>query len=347
MNPVSQRLLGQQLICPEFTSPHDVVEWMGAMQAQEYRMMRWAVGMRTRKPSAQAFEKEYNEGKIVRGHLLRTTWQLVAGEDWGWMLDLCRKNALRGLAGWMNTNGVSIPQAEQDAVQQIFCDYLSRHRIAQKADFAAALAEKGITMDDHRLSYHIRLSEYAGILCSGDLFPMKHSYALVKDKLPGARLLPKDEALALLARKYFRSHGPATLDDFVWWSGLGVGDCRKGMDGIQAELVQEKWKGLTFFHHQDSRTRGFRSGTLTLLPSYDEYLIGYKSRHVAVHPDHSHRAHNKRGIFWPVVLLDGEVIGNWSAADGRVTVDIFHPEAAPDEDTLQKQIARYDRFCLR
>ena len=347
MNPVSQRLLGQQLICPEFTSPHDVVEWMGAMQAQEYRMMRWAVGMRTRKPSAKAFAKEYNEGKIVRGHLLRTTWQLVAGEDWCWMLDLCRKNALRGLAGWMNSNGVSIPLAEQDTVQQIFCDCLSHRRIAQKADFAAALAEKGITMDDHRLSYHIRLSEYAGLLCSGDLFPMKHSYALVKDKLPGARLLPKDEALALLARKYFRSHGPATLDDFVWWSGLGVGDCRKGMDGIQAELAQERWKGLTFFYHQDSRTRGFRSGTVTLLPSYDEYLIGYKSRHVALHPDHSHRAHNKRGIFWPVVLLDGEVIGNWSAADGRVSVDIFHRETTPDEETLQKQIARYDKFCLR
>ena len=87
MNPISARLLGQQLICPQFVSPHDVVEWMGAMQAQEYRMMRWAVGMRTKKPSAKAFEKDYNDGRIVRGHLFRTTWQLVAGEDWRWMLE--------------------------------------------------------------------------------------------------------------------------------------------------------------------------------------------------------------------------------------------------------------------
>lgn len=347
MNPVSQRLLGQQLICPEFTSPREVVEWMGAMQAQEYRMMRWAVGMRTRRPSAKAFEKDYNEGKIIRGHLFRTTWQLVAGEDWCWMLDLCRNSALRGLAGWMNTNGISIPEAEQDAIQQIFCDYLAQHRIAQKADFAAALAGKGITMEDHRLSYHIRLAEYAGILCSGDLFPMKHSYALVKDKLPGAKHFPKEESLALLARKYFRSHGPATLDDFVWWSGLSIGDCRKGMKGIRGELRQERWKGLTFYCHQDSRTRGFRSGTVTLLPSYDEYLIGYKSRHVAVHPDHSHRAHNNRGIFWPVVLLDGEAVGNWSAADGKISTEIFHEKTIPEQDALQQQIARYDRFCHR
>ena len=255
-----------------------------------------------------------------------------------------RTQALRGLSGWMKTNGVSIPQAEQEAVRQIFSDCLERNRIALKADFAAALAEKGITMDDHRLSYHIRLAEYAGLLCSGDLFPMKHSYALVSDKLPKYNPLPKEEALALLARKYFRSHGPATLGDFVWWSGLNIGDCKAGMDAIRDELIQERWKGHTFFRHQDSRTRGFRSGAVTLLPSYDEYLIGYKSRHVAVHPDHSHRAHNNRGIFWPVVLLDGEVIGNWSVSSGMFQADIFHPEADLDDAALQAQFALYEKF---
>lgn len=344
MNPVSQRLLNQQLICPQFTSPHDVVEWMGAMQGQEYRLMRWAVGMRTKKPSAKAFEKDYNAGRIVRGHLFRTTWQLVAGEDWFWMLDLCRTNAMRGLAGWMKSNGVSIPPSEQEAVRLVFSDFLSRNRIARKDGFAAALAEKGLFPDDHRLSYHIRLAEYAGLLCSGDLFPMKHSYALAAEKLPARNPVPRDEALARLALKYFRSHGPATLEDFVWWSGLGINDCRQGIGAIGDELVRERWKGLTFFRHLDSRTRGFRSGTVTLLPSYDEYLIGYKSRHVSLHPDLSSRAHNNTGNFWPVILLDGEVVGNWSIPGGQVRVDLFHPEAKPDEEALRMQIARFARF---
>lgn len=344
MNPVSARLLGQQLICPQFSSPHDVVEWMGAMQAQEYRLMRWAVEMRTRRPSAKDFEKDYNAGRIVRSHLFRTTWQLVAGEDWSWMLDLCRAPALRGLAGWMNSNGISIPRAEQESIHLIFSDFLSCHRIALKEDFAKALSEKGISMDDHRLSYHIRLAEYSGLLCSGDLFPMKHSYALAADKLPCRNPLPREEALALLARKYFRSHGPATLDDFAWWSGLNIGDCRKGLDAIRSELVQERWKGLVLFRSRDSRTRGFRSGTVTLLPSYDEYLIGYKSRQVAVLPDHSHHAHNNRGIFWPVILLDGEVVGNWSVAGGKPRADIFHPLAQVQEESLQRQMDRYLDF---
>lgn len=347
MNPVSARLLNQQLICPQFSTPHEVVSWMGAMQAQEYRMMRWAVEMRTKRPSAKTFEKAYNEGQIVRVHLFRTTWQLVAGEDLQWMLDLCRDNALRGMAGWMHSNGVDIPEAEQAQIQQIFHDHLSKSRIAQKADFEAALRDKGITMDEHRLSYHIRLAEYSGLLCSGDLFPMKHSYALAADKLPKAPQITKEEALAKLARTYFRSHGPATVEDFVWWSGLNTGDCRKGMEAIKDELTQERWKGLSFYLHQDSRTRGFRSGCIHLLPPYDEYLIGYKSRHLAVHPHHMHRAHSGNGIFWPVILQDGEVVGNWSAAGGKVQTEIFHPDANLNQEAVEEEIARYQKFLSK
>ena len=247
----------------------------------------------------------------------------------------------------MKSNGVQIPPAEQDAVHQVFSDYLSRHHIALKNDFAAALAEKGITMEDHRLSYHIRLAEYSGLLCSGNLFPMKHSYALAAHKLPERPLPPREEALALLALKYFRSHGPATLEDFVWWSGLPVGECRKGLEAIRPDLLEERWAGLVLFRHRDARIRGFRSGTVTLLPSYDEYLIGYKSRHISVHPSHSHRAHNNRGIFWPVVLLDGKVIGNWSVPGGTPRLDIFHPDVKPDEGPLQEQVSRYLQFLHR
>ena len=263
------------------------------------------------------------------------------------MLQLCKTNALRGLEGWMKSNGISIPRAEQDTVQQLFSDYLEQHRIAFKADFASALAEKGIVMEDHRLSYHIRLGEYSGLLCSGDLFPMKHSYALASDKLPGQAPLPREEALARLARKYFRSHGPATLEDFVWWSGLGITDCKQGLEAIWEELVQDRWHRLTFFRHQDSRTRGFRSGTVTLLPSYDEYLIGYKSRQVALHPTHSHRAHNQRGIFWPVLLLDGEAVGNWSVPSGQPLVELFHPSATLPAPALEAEVARYNKFICK
>ena len=118
MNPVSARLLNQQLICPLFSTPHEVVSWMGAMQAQEYRMMRWAVGMRTKKPSAKAFEKAFNDGSIIRTHLFRSTWQLVAAEDYRWMIDLCSAKAKSGIRGWIKMNGLSISEDEEFRFQE-------------------------------------------------------------------------------------------------------------------------------------------------------------------------------------------------------------------------------------
>lgn len=132
MNPVTARLLSQQLICPQFTKPEEVVSWFGAMQGQEYRMVRWAVAMRTKSPSLKAFEKAFNEGRIVRTHLLRCTWQLVAGEDLGWILSVCRTKALSGLRGWMSANKISIPAEEQELISGIFEETLLRQRSARR-----------------------------------------------------------------------------------------------------------------------------------------------------------------------------------------------------------------------
>jgi hypothetical protein len=101
------------------------------------------------------------------------------------------------------------------------------------------------------------------------------------------------------------------------------------------------------YRHQDARTRGFRRGGVILLPSYDEYLIGYKSRQVSVHPDHSHHAHNQRGIFWPVVLLDGVVVGNWSTPGGVPGIEVFHPGVELDEDAVLAETARYRKFMRK
>ena len=345
MNPVSQRLLSQQLAAPQFKDPADVVSWFGAMQAQDYKAMRWAVSMRTRKPSFKAFEKAFNDGRIVRTHLQRTTWQLIAGEDLGWMLDLCRPKALTGLRGWMHSNGVDIPLDEEKKVSGIFAEAMAGKGSVQKEFLAQALRERGIDMTEQRFSYHLRLAEYSGLLCSGDLHPTKRTLCLVSEKVRNPMVLTREESLALLTRKYFRSHGPATLEDFAWWSGLGLADCRRGIASLGGELLAERWQGRDFYRHTDARTRGFRRGAVLLLPAFDEYLIGYKSRHVVLHPDHAHHAHNQSGIFHSIVALDGEIVGNWSpsAPDGAIT--LFKDVSLP-EDSLRQQLSAYRRGSI-
>ena len=230
MNPLALRLLNQQLICPQFDKPEEVVNYMGAIQAQEYRLMRWGVAMRTKKPSAKAFKKAYDSGQIIRLHLLRGTWQLVSAEDYWPLLNLCSTKALAVIKGWMRSNNISLPDEEVAEIREIFVRTAAKKGSATKEDFVQALAEKDIHMDEHRLSYHLRYAELSGSLCSGDLLPMKATYALAADKVKNRIKMDCDETLAMLARKYLRSRQPATLEDFVWWSGLNISDCRRGIE---------------------------------------------------------------------------------------------------------------------
>ena len=229
MNPVAIRLLNQQLIAQQYSNPAEVVRYMCAMQAQEYRMMRWAVAMRTRKPSHKAFKQAFDEGQIIRLHLMRGTWQLVCAEDYWSMVALFAPKAIAVTKGWMSSNKISIPDDELMRVRDILIQTVADKRSVTKEDFLMALAERNLQMDDHRLSYHIRMAELSGVLCSGDLLPMKVTYALAADKVKPSVKMERDEVLGHFTRKYFQSRQPATLEDFVWWSGLNISDCRKGI----------------------------------------------------------------------------------------------------------------------
>ena len=342
MNPVALRLLNQQLVSPQFDGPVEVVSHMGAMQAQEYRLMRWAVAMRTKKPSAKAFKEAFDAGRIVRLHLMRGTWQLVSAEDYWSFIELCSPKAIATTNGWMKSNKISIPDEEYRAIQKILVKTAADKGSVTKEDFVTALTTEGITMGDHRLSYHIRMAEITGVLCSGDLLPMKATYALTANKVaPRPAHIDRDEALMHFTRKYFQSHQPATLEDFVWWSGLNIGDCRRGIALLGNILRQERWGGREFYLTDDCRTRGFRRGQYLLIAPYDEYLIGYKSRDIVLSPEFSHKAHNNSGIFQPIVVKDGIVCGNWSPFKEDCRAEFFLGDHNTD---LPKEWAKYKNF---
>ena len=345
MNPIAIRLLNQQLAAPQFSDPAQVVSHMGAIQAQEYRMMRWAVAMRTRKPSARAFKAAFDDGRIIRLHLMRGTWQLVSADDYWWMLDLCAPKAIAVTRGWMSSNRISIPEKEQMDIRDILAQTAADKGSVTKEDFVQALDEREIRMDAHRLSYHIRMAELTGTLCSGDLLPMKATYALSADKVGPRNAIDRDEALMRFARNYFRSRQPATLEDFVWWSGLNIGDCRRAIALLGNSIHAVKWKGREFYLTDDCRTRGFRSGKCLLIPPYDEYLIGYKSRDIVLPTEHTHRAHNNSGIFQPIIAHDGIICGNWAPFKDDCQTAFF--DGAYDESALQSAWQIYKRYLVQ
>ncbi|MCQ2282176.1 MAG: winged helix DNA-binding domain-containing protein [Bacteroidales bacterium] len=344
MNPISIRLLNQQLVAPRYSKPEEVVAHFGAMQAQEYRLMRWAVAMRTAKPSEKAFVQAFNQGKIVRLHLLRGTWQLVSAQDYWWMLDLCASKARKVISGWMSANKITIPDTELYAIREILVEAADKKDSVTKEDFEEALASKGIAMDSHRLSYHIRFAELEGILCSGSLLPMKATYALSSKKIATQEPKSRDESLMLLTHKYFQSHQPATLEDFVWWSGLGINDCKKGIELLGNSIHSEHYQGREFYLLDNCRTRGFRKGEYLLMAPYDEYLIGYKSRDIVLNPEYKHHAHNNSGIFQPIIAHDGIICGNWTPFKKEPDMSFFLGQH--DAENLKPIVEKYNKYRL-
>ncbi len=338
MNILNIRQLSQQLATPQFTTPIQVVDWFGFMQAQEKSMLPWAVAMRTQRPSLSAYRLAYDQGQIIRTHLFRCTWQLTTAADLRWMTQLCADSSRRTARGYLKQTGGAISEDEEKRANDVIATALQGRGSVTGKELKALLSGRGLTDDAHTMSVYLRLAEYDGVICSGKYHPSQNTYALLEERLPNQPAVTRDEALALLARKYFRSHAPATLTDFVWWTGLPLTACREGIAAIQGELLTDRYRGETYYLHATTRTRGCRT-MLQLLPSFDEFLIGYKTRHHAVTDQHRHRAFTNNGLFFPVIALGGHIIGNWQAKSQQARY--FDPGAAHDTTAA---FSRYNRF---
>lgn len=337
MNIPNIRLLNQQLVSPQMSDVHTLVSHMGMVQAQDYRMMRWAVGIRMKHPSMRAFREAYDSGRIVRVHLFRCTWQLVPAEDLRWMLSLCSDKNKTAINGYLAGRGKYISDVEYGYANRLIEQVLTGHRSMCKSELVASLAKLGLSADAHTMSVYLRRAEQDGLICSGELDDRQNTYALVEGRIPATPVFRREDAVATLARKYFRSHSPATLDDFIWWTNLNVGECRQAIADIRKELHEETFGGTVYYIHQDCRIRGCINRTM-LLPSYDEFLLGYKSRHHVLDAEFRHRAYSSNGLFYPVVVSGGRIVGNWHP---QRKASFFRDDYETDISILYE---RYRRF---
>ncbi|MEO5098805.1 winged helix DNA-binding domain-containing protein, partial [Bacteroides thetaiotaomicron] len=254
MNIPNIRLLNQQLLNPLFREPKELVSWMGAMQAQNYSIVKWAVGMRLKSATIQAVEKALHEGEILRTHVMRPTWHLVAAEDIRWMLKLSAQRIISANDSFAKGYDLDIPNElytkAHDLLEKILCGKKS----LTKQEIAEHFNRSGIVADNRRMTRFMARAEQEGIICSGEDRGSKCTYALLEERVPPMPELTKDESLARLARSYFRSHSPAVLQDFIWWSGLPISDAKQAVYLIASELTTEQWKEQTWYIHDTCRT---------------------------------------------------------------------------------------------
>lgn len=344
MDIARQRLQNEHLIGSPLATPEAVVGWLGAVQAQDYAGAKWGIAQRTRGLTSAVFDLAFEQGKILRTHVMRPTWHFVLPEDIRWMLALTASRVRAVMAPY--NRKLELDDALLKRCGNLFIKALQGGVQMTRAELATTLEQAGIVARGQRLAHIVMFAELAGVLCSGGLKGKQFTYALLAERAPHARELTREAALAELAARYIASHGPATLHDLAWWSGLTIADARHGLTLAKPRLNQEVIEGITYWYspQQKPPVPGL---SLHLLPNYDEYLIAYKgygtifdANHLPANALDALRAH--------ILVRNGRVIGGWKRAILKdkiaITLTLLLPLSTADRRALTKATAAYGRF---
>jgi len=343
----TQRLHNQKLSTTTFKNPADVVGWLGAVQSQDYAGAKWALGQRIKNTTDDAIEQAFNAGSILRTHVMRPTWHFVKPEDIRWMLTLTAPRILTQSATYFRK--LELDTATFKRSNAVLTKALKGGKQLTRAELTSALKQNGIASDDLlRFTYLIIYAELNGVICSGARRGKQFTYALLDERAPHTRTLERDEALAELAKRYFVSHGPATLQDFVWWSGLTVTDARKGLDSIRSNLNSEVESGQTYWF-ADSVSTQAPTPTAYLLPNYDEYTVGYTDRSAIYDTQHNQKLDSRGNfLFNNVVVLNGQVVGTWkrTLTKSEVVIEfvLFSKLTKIENRAIADAAERYGKF---
>lgn len=305
------RLKSQQITQAEFQTVKDVVGWMGAIQAQDYAMAKWAIGVRLPGSTDKQIQAAVDQGEIIRTHVLRPTWHLVSPDAIYWMLELTAPRIKASLKSRHKELGLT--EAIFSKSNDIFSKALCGNNHLTRAELVSELMRANIETGNNRSSHILLMAELDGLICSGASKGEKQTYALLADRVRKVRAISTDEARANLALKYFSSHGPASLYDFIWWSGFTVSQARQTLEMVKPSLIAETAGLQTLFWISQSETfpKKNREASLQLLPAYDEFIIGYTDRSAMLTLEDHQKSISRNGLFKPVIIFNGQVIGLW------------------------------------
>jgi hypothetical protein len=352
---LQHRLINQHIGGDRLRHPAEIVSYLGAVQAQEYAMAKWAIGLRLPENiSDQDVENALNRGEIIRTHVLRPTWHFVAPADLRWMLELTAPRVRASMGSRLRE--LEIDAALITRARSLVTKALSGGRFATRTALGAALIKRRIIATGERLGErlgHIMgLLELEGLICSGPREGKQFTYSLVDERVPAAKPLSRDAALANLAHRYFATRGPATPHDFAWWSGLTVTDARAGIESLGSEFVRETiHQQLFVFPTPANKARA--PLTHFLMPDYDEYGIAYKDRSALrpsglVSPQQSlseSRTYNRH------IVLGGQIVGCWRRTEERAAIAVelvpFRLFTASERRSVISDAQRFAAFAGR
>lgn len=312
----------ERLIGAPFKTATEAIRWFGAMQSQDYPGAKWAVGLRVKGATDAQVDRLYDQGAILRTHVLRPTWHFVMPEDIRWMLRLTGPKIHQGMAGRHRELGLD--ERTIARAHGAFAKALMGGTQLTRVELGDVLRAARIAPEGQRLPHLLMAGELAGLLTSGARRGKQHTFALLEERAPRGRVLDREEAIGELTRRYFCSHGPAQLHDFAWWSGLTLAESRRGVELAGDALERQAVDGKEYWLDAALPATRAVAPAAHLLPNFDEYTVAYTDRSAMLHPLHPFRPElfAFSSVLANVVTLAGQLVGAWRRTEARTRLRV-------------------------
>jgi len=318
---LAQRLHNQKLSAAKFQKPAEVVRWFGAVQSQDFEAAKWALALRVQSATNAGVEEAFNGGMILRTHVMRPTWHFVAPDDIRWLLALTAPHVNQRCGP--NYRKYELDDAAFKRSRKVIEKALRNGKHLTRAELRRKLNESGIEANDTvRLAHILIRAELDGVICSGPRIGKQFTYALLEERVAATKSIDLAEGLAKLTLRYFRSHGPAGLQDFAWWSGLSVADARLGLELADRDVEKIKLGEKIYWKLRSSEAREKLLNTAHLLPVFDEFFVAYKDRQVIFDPTDGKPPLTSWDLLGPTVIINGIAVGTWKRTADKKSIEL-------------------------
>lgn len=342
-----QRLQQQYIAQPDFEKPGDVVSWMGAMQAQDYLGALWAVGLRMKNASEADIEDALANRTIIRTWPMRGTLHFVAPADVRWMLKTFTPRVIARSAGIYRQAGLDKKIFTKSA--KLLTAALEGGKQLTRKEVYEVLERGKVTATDMRGLHILGHLAQEGLICFGARNGKQPTFTLLEEWITPVKEKAADVAMAEFTFRYFTSHGPATVQDFAWWTGLSATEAKAAHESVKSSLISETVHDITYWMTSNSTSPKTKSTGVYLLPGFDEYLMGYTNRTPAIDTTRFKQiAGTGNGILTSTIVINSQVAGTWKRTIQKDTVTLetkpFESFNKTQKSAIMVAAKRYGKF---
>jgi len=285
---------------------------------------------------------------------MRGTLHFASSQDLHWILKLLAPSLTKLATSRDRRFGLTDETIRK--AENLFTEALEGNRQLTRGEMYKVLQKGGLFTAGLLGLLMINRAAWNGLICFGRHRGKQPTFVLLDEWIPKAKRLAEGQAFAELTYLYFASRGPATIQDYMWWSGLAASDASAGIEGASARLVSEEIDGKTYYMARNTQKPKENDATVRLLPDFDEYLVGYRDRFAMLGNADTQRilrsgkiyGTSSNALFLPVIVPDGKVVGIWKRRNEKekviLTLQPFMKLEKEQKNMIKEEAERYGTF---